>query len=76
MESPFRSCFESAFAAAAQLPEAEQVALARALLAELASEAAIDGAIAAAPDALSRLAAEAIGEHRRGQTQPLDLERL
>ena len=50
---------ESAFAAAAQLPDAEQDALARALLAELVSEVAIAGAVAATPALLTRLAAEA-----------------
>lgn len=66
----------SAFAAAAQLPEAEQDALGRALLAELASESTIDAAISGAPGALARLAAEAREEHRAGRTEALDPERL
>jgi hypothetical protein len=65
-----------AFAAAAGLPEAEQDALARALLAELESERAIDDAIAARPDALARLAGEALAEHRAGRTEPLDPDTL
>lgn len=67
---------EEAFAAAARLPETEQDALGRALLAELASEAAIDRAIEGAPDALAGLADEALAEHRAGRTEPLDPDRL
>jgi hypothetical protein len=67
---------EAAFAAAARLPETEQDALGRALLAELASEAAIDGALERTPDALARLADEALAEHRAGRTEPLDPDRL
>ena len=63
---------ESAFAAA---PEVEQDALARAILADMASEAAIDDAIAAAPDALARLAAEARDEYSRAKTHPLSSDR-
>jgi len=62
---------ESAFAAAARLPEVEQDALARAILADMASESAVDDAIAATPDALARLAAEARGEYSRAKTHPL-----
>ena len=63
---------EEAFAAAAGLPEADQNALARALLDELASEHEIDSAIASRPDALVRLADEALLEHREGRTRPFD----
>ena len=67
---------EQAFAAAARLPDAEQDALARALLAELASEGAIDAALGRRPDVLARLADEALEEHRAGRTQPLDPDTL
>ena len=67
---------EQAFAAAAALPDSEQDALARALLSELASERAIDAAIVARPDALERLANEAVAEHRAGRTEPLDPSEL
>lgn len=67
---------EQAFAAAARLPAAEQDSLGRALLEEIASEAAIDRALEGQPDALARLAEEALGEHRAGRTEPLDPERL
>lgn len=67
---------EQAFAAAARLPAADQDALAAVLLAEIASEQAIDARLAATPDALGRLADEALAEHRAGRTEPLDPERL
>ncbi len=67
---------DEAFAAAAELPEAEQNALASALLSELASEQAIDAAIATRPDVLARLADEASAEHRAGRTETLDPDRL
>jgi hypothetical protein len=67
---------EQAFAAVAQLPVEEQDALARALLADLASEQAIDAALASDPDALGRLADEALAEHRAGRTEPLDPDAL
>ena len=67
---------EQAFAAAARLSSEEQDALARALLEDLASEHAIDARVAATPDALARLADEALMEHRRGATEPLDPDAL
>ena len=67
---------EQAFAAAARLPSEEQDALARALLADLASERLIDDQISGAMGALEALADEAIVEHRAGRTIPLDHEQL
>ncbi len=67
---------EQAFARAAQLPEAEQELLAARLLAELAEEDAFDRALASSGDKLARLAAEALAEHRSGQTHELDPEQL
>lgn len=67
---------EEAFAAAAELPEADQNALATALLDELASEHQIDAAIVSRPDVLARLANEALAEHHAGRTQPLDPDAL
>ena len=67
---------EQAFAAAARLPSEEQDALARALLDDLASEQSIDARLAATPESLARLADEALAEHRRGETQPLDPDAL
>jgi hypothetical protein len=67
---------EQAFNEAAKLPEAEQDALAARLLAELAAEDDFDRAIAATADKLADLAREALAEHRAGQTEELDPDRL
>jgi hypothetical protein len=67
---------EQAFAVAAALPEADQDALARALLEELESERDIDSALSARPEALAHLADEALDEHRAGRTESLDPDAL
>jgi hypothetical protein len=67
---------EKAFAEAAQLSEAEQDALARWLLDELASERRWDVAFAASHDALARLADAALEEFRAGKTEKLDPDTL
>ncbi len=67
---------EQAFAAASDLSPEDQDAVARALLADLASERDFDARIAATPDALARLADEALAEYRAGRTEPLDPDRL
>ena len=46
------------------------------MLAELADEDEFDRAIAASADKLASLAKEALAEHRAGQTQELDPDRL
>jgi TRAP-type C4-dicarboxylate transport system substrate-binding protein len=67
---------ERAFAEAARRPKAEQDALARRILAELASEARWDALFADSQDALGRLARETLAEHRAGRTEPLDPDAL
>ena len=67
---------QQAFAEAAKLPTDEQDLLASRLLAELAAEDEFDRAIARSSEKLAYLAAEALAEHRAGQTKELDLERL
>ncbi|MFI5460007.1 MAG: hypothetical protein ACHRXM_31695 [Isosphaerales bacterium] len=67
---------ERAFAEASKLASAEQELLASRLLAELAAEDDFDRAIAVSGDKLSRLAAEALAEHRAGLTMELDPDRL
>lgn len=67
---------EKAFAEAAKLPVEAQDALAAAILAEVATEPLWDESFRRRPDALGRLADEALGEFRTGQTQPLDPDRL
>ena len=66
---------ERAFAEAAKLPEAEQDVLASRILAEIEAEEDFDHAIARASDELTRLAAEALVEHRAGLTEQLDRDR-
>jgi hypothetical protein len=65
-----------AFDAASRLPEPEQDAIAAWLLEELASESRWQEAFAGSHEELSRLAREALEEHRRGDTKPLDPETM
>ncbi len=67
---------KQAFAEASKLPPAEQNKVADWLLAELESERRWDRLFADSQDVLSRLAAEALAEHRSGQTQDLDPDRI
>ena len=67
---------ERAFAEAGKLSSDEQDLLASRLLAELSDEDEFDRAIAASGDKLASLAKEALAEHRAGQTQELDPDRL
>ena len=62
---------EQAFAEASRLTPAEQDALAEWLLAELESERRWTELFAASQEELAALAAEALEEHRRGETQEL-----
>ena len=62
---------EKAFAEASKLPQKEQDALAALLLEELASEQRWAQAFAASEDLLSRLADEALDNHR--QARPTNL---
>ena len=67
---------EKAFGEAAKLPETEQDAVASWILDELDSERRWDEAFARSQDALSRLASEALAEHRAGETPVLDMDKL
>jgi hypothetical protein len=67
---------EKAFAEASKLPEAEQDVLAERLLSEIHSDRQWDEAFSKSGDLLSRLAEEALNEHRAGLTQDLDPDRL
>jgi len=66
------NALQKAFAAASKLPDQDQDALAAAIVAELAADERWESALAATPDALARLADEALGEHRAGRTKPFD----
>jgi hypothetical protein len=61
-----------AFEAASKLPEAEQDALAAAILDELESERRWDKLFQRSADTLAKLAKEALAEDRAGRTKPLD----
>jgi len=67
---------EQAFAQASKLPPQEQDAIADWLLRELESENQWDASFAESQDALSKLGSEALVEHRQGNTQQLDPDRL
>ena len=67
---------ERAFAEAGKLSSAEQDLLASRMLAELMDEDEFDRAIAASAHKLAGLANEALAEHRAGETQELDPDRL
>ena len=67
---------ETAFAKAAKLPEPEQDAIAEIVLAELASEERWNHLFASSQELLSELAAEALSEHKKGKTQPIECEKL
>jgi hypothetical protein len=67
---------QKAFDEASKLPEAEQDALGRALLEELASERRWEELFAGSHDVLADLADEALAEHRAGRTEKLDPDKL
>lgn len=67
---------EEAFKKASLLPATEQDALAQWLLVELEDEREWERQFAASEDVLGRLADEALEARRKGQTQPLDTDRL
>ena len=64
---------QKAFEEATKLPEEDQDVIAKAVLAELASERRWDELFAASADRLAELAEEALTEHRAGRTEPLEL---
>ncbi len=55
-----------------ELPSDEQDAIAVVLMTELESERRWERAFDATAEQLSRLADEALGEHREGKTEPFD----
>ena len=67
---------EKAFAEAVRLPKKEQNKLAKWLLAELESERRWDNTFARTADELARLADQALKQHHKGRTKPLDPDEL
>ncbi len=67
---------KKAFEEASKLPELEQNVLAKKLMNDLVAEKKWEKAFANSEDILSRLADEAIEEHKQGRTKPLDIDSL
>ncbi len=67
---------ERAFAEAAKLPDRDQDALAALMLEELESEKKWDDAFANSQDMLAQMAEQALVEHKKGETRPLDVDAL
>jgi hypothetical protein len=67
---------EKAFDEASKLTESEQDALGEWLLNEMESEREWERSFARSQDLLARLAREARAEHRRGQTDELDPDKI
>jgi hypothetical protein len=65
-----------AFTKASKLPQLEQNAFARWMLEEMESENRWDQAFAKSEEVLGALAEEALREHARHRTKPLDPRRL
>lgn len=63
-----------AFQTVSRLPEEEQTAFARRILAELTSEEEWNKRFAEHPEVLDRMAGEAIQERKAGNTTPLDFQ--
>jgi len=67
---------ERAFAEAAKLPDRDQDALAALVMEELESEKKWDGAFANSQDMLAQMAEQALAEHKKGETRPLNVDAL
>jgi hypothetical protein len=67
---------QEAFDQASKLPEAEQDALGRILLEELASERRWEDLFAGSQDLLEELANQALADHDAGRTEKLEPEKL
>lgn len=63
---------KKAFEAASKLPEEEQNALAALILEEVDAENRWDESFSQSEEKLASLASEALEDHRRGRTRPLD----
>jgi len=67
---------EKAFKAASKLPVVDQNALAKWVIEELEAEKKWEQVFAESEHVLDRLADEALEEHKKGKTRPLDIDRL
>jgi hypothetical protein len=67
---------EKAFAKASKLQDVEQNVIAKWLLEELAAEKKWEQRFAESEDILGQLADEALEEHKKGKTMPIDTDKL
>lgn len=67
---------EQAVAQARQLPDSDQDALARLILAEIEAEAQWEELFSKHPEKVARLADKAWADHEAGNSEPLDPDRL
>ena len=67
---------EKAFKEASKLPVVDQNALAKWVLEELEAEKKWELMFAESEDVIDKLADEALAEHKKGKTKPLDIDRL
>jgi len=67
---------KKAFAKASKLQDVEQNVIAKWLLEELAAEKKWEQRFAESEDILGQLADEALEEHKKGKTMPLDTDKL
>ncbi len=65
-----------AFAEAAKLSDDEQNSLAAVVMEELEATKKWDDAFAGSQELLARMAEQALAEHQRGETRPLDVDEL
>ncbi len=71
-----KDTLQRAFEEASKLPDNEQAALGQWLLEELASERRWDELFSRSADKLTKLAEEALAEHRAGRTQDFEPDKL
>jgi len=67
---------ERAFAEAAKLPIPQQDALATLVIEEMEAEKKWDATFANSQDMLSKMAEQALAEHKKGETRQLDVNAL
>lgn len=67
---------DEAYAAAKELPEDEQEAIGAVLFAEIDADRRWDELFAQPSEVMERMADQALEDHRRGRTLPLDPETL
>jgi hypothetical protein len=67
---------KKAFSEASRLPKGDQDLIGKWMLAELAAEKRWEHSFARSQDLLAKLGRQALSEHRKGRSKPLDPEDL